>query len=198
MKKVTRSQQILLNARALMLEKGYHSTRLDDICEATLTPKGPLSKGGLFHHFKSKEDIGRRTLKAYIIESLEPFEILSNASPTPNQFIQILDGILNKTDQEILEGSLLGIMVQELSRSDNRLKIDIQDHLNDWHQLIENYFTSIQSESSHDYSSSELASFFLTVYEGSFLIGRGLQDASHFLASIRQFRNFYGSLFDLT
>lgn len=46
-------RRILTAARKLFIEKGYDKTSVQDI----LNELGDLSKGGLYHHFKSKEAI---------------------------------------------------------------------------------------------------------------------------------------------
>lgn len=46
-------RRILDSARRLFIEKGYEKTSIQDI----LNDLGILSKGGLYHHFKSKEAI---------------------------------------------------------------------------------------------------------------------------------------------
>ena len=45
--------RILDTAQRLFLEKGYEQTSIHDI----LAQLGGLSKGAIYHHFKSKEDI---------------------------------------------------------------------------------------------------------------------------------------------
>ena len=47
-------EKILDAAAALFAEKGYQSTTLQDIIDAT-----GLSKGAVYHHFRSKEEIAR-------------------------------------------------------------------------------------------------------------------------------------------
>ena len=45
-------EKIIVTAARLFVEKGYEQTSVQDILDAT-----GLSKGGLYHHFKSKEQI---------------------------------------------------------------------------------------------------------------------------------------------
>ncbi len=47
-----RREQILGAARRCFIENGYHPTRMDDIAKAA-----GLSKGGVYFHFKSKQDV---------------------------------------------------------------------------------------------------------------------------------------------
>jgi AcrR family transcriptional regulator len=47
-----RREQILSAARRCFIESGYHPTRMDDIARAA-----GLSKGGVYFHFKSKQEV---------------------------------------------------------------------------------------------------------------------------------------------
>ncbi len=47
-----RREQILTAARRCFIEGGYHPTRMDDIARAA-----GLSKGGVYFHFKSKQEV---------------------------------------------------------------------------------------------------------------------------------------------
>lgn len=47
-----RREQILSAARRCFIENGYHPTRMDDIARAA-----GLSKGGVYFHFKSKQEV---------------------------------------------------------------------------------------------------------------------------------------------
>lgn len=51
------SQKILNQAMRIFLEKGYHGTSIDEITKAA-----GLTKGALYWHFKSKEDLLRRII----------------------------------------------------------------------------------------------------------------------------------------
>ena len=48
-------EKILDAAAQLFLQKGYQNTTLQDIIDAT-----KLSKGAVYHHFKSKEEIAQK------------------------------------------------------------------------------------------------------------------------------------------
>ena len=61
-------QKILDTAEQMFIQKGYDSTSLQDIIQAT-----GLSKGAIYHHFTSKEDIFYsvcdRIQKLYVFEN---------------------------------------------------------------------------------------------------------------------------------
>src|SRR4030042_2849253 len=53
-------ERILKQAMKLFLEKGYHGTSIDDITQAA-----GLTKGALYWHFRSKEDLLRRIAEEF-------------------------------------------------------------------------------------------------------------------------------------
>lgn len=62
-------EKILQAARRLFLEKGYEQTTIQDIVDQL----GGLTKGAVYHHFKSKEDI-MNALGDRMFEERNPFE----------------------------------------------------------------------------------------------------------------------------
>jgi AcrR family transcriptional regulator len=52
--------RILNQAMRIFLEKGYHGTSIDDITQAA-----GLTKGALYWHFKSKEDLLKKLIRKY-------------------------------------------------------------------------------------------------------------------------------------
>ena len=55
-------EKILDAAALLFLQKGYQNTTLQDIIDAT-----KLSKGAVYHHFRSKEEIAQRVAVCSIL-----------------------------------------------------------------------------------------------------------------------------------
>ncbi|MHC5229212.1 TetR/AcrR family transcriptional regulator [Enterococcus sp. LJL99] len=64
-------------ALQLFLEKGYEKTTITDIMKKT-----NLSKGGMYHHFSSKEQILEVALKKALLEELEALDIALNSCNT--------------------------------------------------------------------------------------------------------------------
>lgn len=62
-------EKILTAAKRLFLEKGYERTTIQDIVDQL----GRLTKGAVYHHFKSKEEI-MDALGDYIFQERNPFE----------------------------------------------------------------------------------------------------------------------------
>ena len=54
------ANRILIQAMRIFLEKGYHGTSVDDITQAA-----GLTKGALYWHFRSKEDLLKRIVEEF-------------------------------------------------------------------------------------------------------------------------------------
>jgi TetR/AcrR family transcriptional repressor of nem operon len=103
--------RILDAALRVIRTKGYAATRVEDICEAA-----GLTKGGFFHHFKSKEELAISAVE-YFSQKAE--SLYSNASY--RKLADPLERLLGYVEfrKSILEGELpdytclIGTMVQE-------------------------------------------------------------------------------------
>ena len=61
-------EKILTAAKRLFLEKGYDNTTIQDIVDEL----GGLTKGAVYHHFKSKEEIMEDVYKRQIWRRTRP------------------------------------------------------------------------------------------------------------------------------
>jgi AcrR family transcriptional regulator len=59
-------ERILNHSMRLFLERGYHGTSIDDITQAA-----GLTKGALYWHFKSKEDLLKKIIEKYEMSFLD-------------------------------------------------------------------------------------------------------------------------------
>ena len=72
-------EKIIVTAARLFVEKGYEQTSVQDILDAT-----GLSKGGLYHHFKSKEQILNAVMQRRIQYVNKRFQELIRDTPGKN------------------------------------------------------------------------------------------------------------------
>lgn len=71
--RATRRAQILDAATAVFAEKGFYGATMDDIVAAT-----GLSKGGLYWHFKSKDEIIIALMETFFNQEMDDLEALVN------------------------------------------------------------------------------------------------------------------------
>lgn len=87
-KELKSKKDIIEKSFALFLEKGYKNVTIINIMEAT-----QLSKGAIYHHFKSKEEIYLATLDRYYFNLLQT-ETFNDSTGDFRKDIQFLSGFV--------------------------------------------------------------------------------------------------------
>lgn len=91
-------EKILLSAQNLFSSKGYDETTMDDIAEFSGN-----TKGALYHHYKSKQDILRAMILQYI-ENLSDYMkalTLDTQLSAKQKIHQIIERFSNNLEQEM-------------------------------------------------------------------------------------------------
>ncbi len=82
-----RRQQILTAARRCFIDNGYHPTRMDDIAKAA-----DLSKGGVYFHFSSKQEVFESLVKDEFEESMRFLEGIAAEDKPVMDKMQVIAG----------------------------------------------------------------------------------------------------------
>lgn len=82
-----RREQILSAARRCFIENGYHPTRMDDIARAA-----GLSKGGVYFHFKSKQEVFESIVKEEFDESMRFLDQVTSGDRPVAEKMQAIAG----------------------------------------------------------------------------------------------------------
>ncbi len=82
---VKRKEKILEAALLCFNEKGYHKTSIDDIAI-----KGKISKGGIYYHFKSKDELFLKLFKFRLNRYIEQLKSYIQEENDPEKRIRIL------------------------------------------------------------------------------------------------------------
>lgn len=134
-------RSILEHAEALFNEKGIQPTSLADIAGAA-----GISKGTLFYHFRSKDDLIQAIAFDHIQRiSAKVLALLPEESPGPNPEPEVLRRLLRRFYQEILEATLrnrfhLYLVEESLSRNP-RLRETLQEKYREWQETMEEALT---------------------------------------------------------
>ena len=129
------TRQLILDvARKLFLEKGYDDTTIQDIIDGL----GGLTKGVIYHHFKSKEDIFNQLMIAIDKRSEEEFLKLSDLTDLTG--LEVLQYFLTETIKkyEMLSTLYLGQILQKSNRMIGDAYIDL------WHTAIPDFKKLVQ------------------------------------------------------
>lgn len=126
--KKTSREEILKEAIRLFKIRGYYNTSMANIADAC-----GLIKGSIYHHFKSKEEIGLESLK-YIHKYFEE-HIYSIAYRNDMDDKEKIKLFVKKTDEYFLHsegGCLLGNLALEVSAENLEFKEEIKSYFTAW------------------------------------------------------------------
>ncbi len=130
--KKTSREEILKHSIRLFKINGYYNTSMANIADAC-----GLIKGSIYHHFKSKEEIGLESLKfihQYFID-----EIYSLAYKEDLSDRRRLELFVQKTDEYFLHsegGCLLGNLALEISSENVLFKDEIRAYFDNWEKAL--------------------------------------------------------------
>ncbi len=168
MKDDTRSK-LLEVGTALMFEKGYNHTGIQQIVKAAHVPKGSF-----YHFFDSKEAFGLEVIKTHV-EGFQPFmDHYLFAENTPP--LTRLQNFFNAGREYILSreckgGCIVGNMAQELSDQEEAFRKALDNIMTGWQHRFKQCLDEAQDngELGKDIDTATLAQFLLDSWEGALL-----------------------------
>ncbi|MDH5637596.1 MAG: TetR/AcrR family transcriptional regulator [Nitrospinota bacterium] len=167
-----RTKQKLLDlSLRMVLERGYHATSLNQICDGA-----GVTKGGLFHHFPDKEALAVAMLDRFWDGRKELLDSLRDSQKDPLEKLMChMEFVyqLPKHERKYI-GCLMGVLAQELSLSNANLRKAVSKKFSEWREIIrqdirgaaEAYCPGKQMDV------ESLADYLLAVFEGSLLMAR--------------------------
>ena len=132
-------QEILRTAARLFQQHGYDGTSMNDIAEAL-----KLSKGGLYHHFQSKEEI-LFNLMSHAMDITEeqviaPVKAIANPEDRLRALIRLHIGVvLKESDREIT------VMLHENHPLTPALRKRINGRKKDYVHFVENLIAEVKN-----------------------------------------------------
>lgn len=131
-------EDILKNAIRLFKINGYYNTTMSNIADEC-----GLIKGSIYHHFKSKEEIGLEALKyIHIYFNEHIFSIAYQENISSKERIK---RFVKKTDDYFLHsegGCLLGNFALEVAASNPSFRDEIKAYFTDWEKALTHIFLS--------------------------------------------------------
>ncbi len=160
--KKTSKEEILKHSIKLFKINGYYNTSMANIAEAC-----GLIKGSIYHHFKSKEEIGLESLKYihnYFINEIYSFAYKDNLSDKEKLrlFIQATDNYFLNSEG----GCLLGNLALEISSDNLLFKDEIRAYFDNWEKAL---FVILEEKYGED-EALELAQECVAMTQGSIMM----------------------------
>ncbi len=172
-----RREQIIDAAARLIHLRGYNSTSIEDILQATA-----IGKGTFYYYFASKEELGFAILEWQTTRFAE--EVLRKAfegSRAPleqiNTFLDLLLDLARKSGCR--GGCPVGNLAQELSDTHERFRRRLERTFETWRAFLERTLQQAQQEGHlrPEADPARLSGFVLAEIEGAILLAKVRKDA---------------------
>lgn len=171
--KKTSKEEILKKSIELFKLRGYHNTSMANIAEAC-----GLIKGSIYHHFKSKDEIGIEALK-YIHNYFEE-NIYSIAYKEELKTKEKIELFIKKVDEYFLDskgGCLFGNLALELSDEKDQFKDEIKVYFKQWEEALSKILEDKYSKE----EAQELSKEYVASTQGAIMMMNLYGDSSDYL-----------------
>ncbi|MCE9677804.1 TetR/AcrR family transcriptional regulator [Shewanella sp. AS1] len=130
-------QQVLRQAMAAFMAKGYTKTSMQDLTKAT-----GLHPGSIYCAFENKRGLLLAALEQYVEDrNSELMGFFSQPQPFCKQLKTYLDKIVGDCIScDATKACLLTKALNELSEQDEEVRLIINQYLTNWHQILANNY----------------------------------------------------------
>jgi TetR/AcrR family transcriptional regulator, transcriptional repressor for nem operon len=194
-------ERILDAAQRLVLERGFAATSVDAvIAEAS------ASKGGFFHHFRSKNELGLALLERYAAADKRLLdEFMAAAEAETEDAAEQLVAFVRHFEQVAAElaptqpGCLFVSFIYESQIAGDASGDLIADSIRDWRErLLEKLEAAARLHPpATPVDLASLADHVFTVFEGGFILARAMDEPDHLPAQLAHVRHYLELLFGL-
>lgn len=192
-------ERILAAAEAIILQKGFAGTTIEEIID-----KAAITKGGFFYHFPGKTELARALIDRYIASDTEVFTSLSeradSLSEDPlqrallflNLFAEMVAGMT-----DVHPGCLAAAFTYETSQFDDAIRERIREGMQEWRTMIAKRLQDIMAKypAKMDVSIDSLADMFTSSVEGGILMAKFYDDNQALITQVHNYRNHLRMLF---
>ena len=191
------TRQKLVDATVqLMLKQGFAGTSVDDICAVS-----GLTKGSFFHHFDSKEAIGKAAVEwwgqfgaslyapAWLDEKSDPLERV-------HRMLDIMSTFTERPDAPCL--CMVGMMSQELALTSPVMQETCAKELHSWTNQVTKMLEEAQKKHrpKSDFDPAKVAWFLNSLWQGSMLVAKTCRAPEMIRANLKLAGEYVDSLFD--
>ena len=190
--------------REKIVDAAYEEIRRHGFQAASLTnilAKAGLTKGALYHHFPTKNELGLAVVDEVIREGFEAyfFAPLRDAADPVETLRKV---IRNKAETATLESVSLGCplnnLMLEMSPLDSEFKHHVNSILSTWQDIVADALRRAQKEGRvrGEVDCRAAALFFVSAYEGCIGIAKSLQSVREFRLCMSQLEGYVQGLQD--
>jgi len=195
----SRRERILSTAEAIILERGFAGTTIEDIID-----QAAITKGGFFYHFEGKRHLARALVERYIELDNKVFLGLSeradSLSEDPLQRTLIFLNLLTEMVAgmtEVHPGCLVAAFTYETQQFDDDIRSLMEQGMLDWRAMIARRLEEILAiyPARTEVSVDDLADMFSSTLEGGIILARVYGDNRALIAQVQAYRTHLRLLF---
>ncbi len=189
MGRITAKEKLLSAAERLMLADGYSRTSVDSVCE-----DAGVTKGSLYHYFKTKEDLGIAVLDRWISRNAE---ILQNgphqevAEPTRAALVY-RQHVADSAPDLWRSGCFVGSLSMDIAGASDRMQKSVETIFRGFVKEHADLFQPVVEKSKLEDvpSAEELAEWFLSSIEGSIVLAKAYRQIDPITRAVDSFRRY--------
>ena len=192
-------ERILACAEAVILQKGFSGTSIDDILE-----KASITKGGFFYHFDGKPGLAEALIDRYLEQDDELFGSLlaqsAELSEDPLHRLLIFLKLLAETLGSMAE-THPGCLVASFTYESQQFREDIRDMIRvgmvRWREMIVDLLEQANREyrMETEVPLETLADMFTAIIEGGIMLARNFDDNALLVNQLMAYRTFIRVLY---
>ena len=158
-----------------------------------------LTKGALYHHFPTKQELGLAVIKEVVNDQLDLmiFQRIRESKRPVQTLLQIIDESRNQTQMEAISlGCPLNNLMQEMSPLDKNFQICLNGILSIWQSAVEDALRSEKNAGGirSDVDCHAAALFIVSAWEGCIGIAKSQQSLKNFSLCMKQLHSYVRSL----
>lgn len=157
-------RKIINAAERLILKRGYEGTSLNDVVAAA-----GVSKGALFHYFRSKQAVSIDVLEKYAVEQIFiPLEKNVTGAATVKQgLLDWLQETYNAYAQwKFTGGCLIGNFALELADRDEEMRERLKAIIQQWENQLVGFLKPLAAEGKMTMEPRQFARLLIAAYQG--------------------------------
>lgn len=173
---------------------GFQAASLSNILSKT-----ELTKGALYHHFPTKNDLGLAVIDEVVHAGLDAM-VFSPLRESDEPFETLLEIVRRKGQNAELESVALGCplnnLMQEMSPLDDAFKEHLNRVLTEWREVVADALTRAQKQGCvrQNVDCRAAALFIVSSWEGCAGVSKNLQSVKEFRLCNKQLENYVASL----
>jgi TetR/AcrR family transcriptional repressor of nem operon len=184
--------RVLEATTTLLLDRSYGATSLDEICRAA-----GVTKGGLFYHFDSKEELVSAAIERFSAGLVAAGEA-ARSEGGPGAYAALdayMASLVTLIEGPLLtRGCLLGAMAIQTAESHPAVWSAARSALGDWRAALVSLIASAAEERAVAVDAAALADGLLAAVEGGLLLDRSGVSAGAAVTAVNHFRRYLSQL----